>query len=1140
MDDLNYGDILNANSRESVSNDSVKFDKSSAAQVEYLKSIDEKLEQLLKSAKNTSQSAGRDRVSRDDERRYNEYTRNRSFRDQIPRKDKNYRRSSFSGNPIDDFLDSFEREIGKQLLDSVIDPEFKKKLQGSLSEFAKSLGGNISDLPDLFGKMLANNAATAFKNSKFGQDLITKLKSVRDSVFDKFSQSQSANSHTNQHTSTNTSNSYTNSRSYRDDSNNRSTEYDRDTYREASPSDVSSNVNSVAESALSTLTDGVFNGVDDAVANSGISNLLGSTTSTLTATTGQVAGAGTSLATTMGQVGSQAAAAGTSLAALGPYALAAVAAFMLVQKGLELLGPAIERTTQFLDTLDKVGNRMQQSRQKRLEHAQQRALDDIESIVREPFEILSDAANKVYEVWDSQLRIINGTQGYNKSDFQDLLGSYANRLREEGLTDVISGVDITEALSSVLQSGLSGEVAEEFAYIATKLNAAIPTQDFFQYSETYASLAANAMKSGKSQSEAIEYANEQLELFASNILYASRQISGGFSTGLQNASDLFDAAVKIAVTSRTGNPAEIAGVLTAVSAATGAIAPDLASSMTDAIISAATGGNSSELVALRSLAGINASNTEFLRQLAEDPQSVFSTLFSNLAEMQNMSEGAYMEVAEGLSSIFGLSMDAFARIDFNYLADAISSMDVSNSALNENMNLLRSGETTTSAEQLRMQQINKYLVEEGLSYVLDNEVARSVQEHMWNEQIANELMEATYAVELQGSALEFLEGIRTTIENILNFLNPFSWVGKLFTIGATANETIAQHKDLQQILELGKVGNGNAQSLYQLLTRGKQLKIVPDYVSLIGGHSYYGDASDLTNIIGSITNPLGDSTFYMNPFYQALVGQSGVVSQSIQSGPSSKYSWANVSKSMSNLLNSSSSSSVGVITTPVNTESNSDKALSALQANVDKMLEEDYIKSFVEAGKGYDDWAATSANFGISNLDSALEEIGYSKEQVKARFQSAQVDQGVTKQLERIAAEDEFWKNMQDYTVQLIDLTTIGNEILTNLLAKNTEFYDAWVDYFIKHTAYSAAYDHTSVSDIQREEKAESESAVYALADALTKNTVDLLDPTVQTNAILSQILIVVNAIMQQNNKALSNTSSLPDTLSALALGLVK
>ena len=58
-----------------------------------------------------------------------------------------------------------------------------------------------------------------------------------------------------------------------------------------------------------------------------------------------------------------------------------------------------------------------------------------------------------------------------------------------------------------------------------------------------------------------------------------------------------------------------------------------------------------------------------------------------------------------------------------------------------------------------------------------------------------------------------------------------------------------------------------------------------------------------------------------------------------------------------------------------------------------------------------------------------------------------------------------------------------------------------------------------------------------ALAEALTANVVNLKDPTVQTNAILAQILIVVQAIMNQNNNV-AGATTLADSLQALATGL--
>ena len=203
------------------------------------------------------------------------------------------------------------------------------------------------------------------------------------------------------------------------------------------------------------------------------------------------------------------------------------------------------------------------------------------------------------------------------------------------------------------------------------------------------------------------------------------------------------------------------------------------------------------------------------------------------------------------------------------------------------------------------------------------------------------------------------------------------------------------------------------------------------------------------------------------------------------------------------------------------------------------------MQRFIDEGT-YEDWKATAKNFGIADFTKALKDAGYTEEAVKARFQSGEANEAAKKQAERYTREELFWDNTEAYltelnehAVEMIELQTYANEVLDTIYTKETQFYDAWVDYFVKHTAYSAAYDHTEVAKVQSKEKGKSQDAVYALAEALTKNSVDLLDPTIQTNALLSQILIVVNAIMQQNNKAGSGTS-LPDALEALATGLVK
>lgn len=822
-------------------------------------------------------------------------------------------------------------------------------------------------------------------------------------------------------------------------------------------------------------------------------------------------------------------------------AAAAVAAVTVAYSNLK---PAIEGTKKLIEGIKVAGNRYYASREKQLELATKRALADMESVITEPFKILRSAAEAVYNAWDQNVRLINATQGYSKADLQNLMGAYASRLRAEGLSNVVSGVDVTQSLAGVLKTGLSGKVAEEFAYIATKLNAAVPTQDFFSYADSYASLVATAISSGKSQAQAIDYANKQLEMFASNVLFASRQLAGGFSTGLKDAGELFRESVKVTQASRRGAPSQIGGVLASVAAITGTMAPDLASVMTGAIVKAATGGNSPEIIALRSLAGVNASNTEFLRLMATNPKKIYSTIFSNLSHMQNMAPGAYMEVAEGLASVFGIPMDAFARVDFSRLANAILNMDINTASLDENMSLLSSGETTTTAEQLKMQQINKYLIDEGLSYVMDNEVARAVQEHMWDEQLNRELIEATYAVNLQGSALEFLEGIMHTVDNIIRFITGKWMVTGLFNVGQTINERIGQTSDLMQILKRGKVGAGNALALQQLLTRRTNLHLTKSYVELLGGNSNYKLSSEIWKHGFGLFPGVSESGRYKitsgydkskNKILNALSVLMSVAEEPEM--PNSKYRWGMVGKSASRFpsIFSKYPAEYSMLSNAVVTST--EAAKSAVQAKIDKMLSEDYIKKFIHSGKTYDEWAGSARTFGISNLSDTLKDLGYSEASVRGRFQSAQVEMAAQAETDRRKKEEDFWQNSQDYTLQIIDLFEINNTTLEDLYKKHTAFYDAWVEYFIKHSVYSSSYNHATVTSVQQRERKQSQDAVYALADALTKNTVDLLDPTVQTNALLAQILQVANAILQQGNMSGKNLS-LPDTLSALAMGL--
>lgn len=1143
----------------------------------YLQSIDNSLKSIVGNGKNMSQASARERLNQAKEEAEDNVPK--FFRKQYQNKEEKKSKAP----------KSFSAGIGEALTDAVLGSDFKDQIGKSMSDFAKLLGGEVSDIPGILGKEIGKQGLNALKKTNIGKSLFGKLDNFKANTAQRIQQASQAFNQGFEKTTgkspeevikENTAEKVEDAKRPASQTPSGSTQQTTDASQASNPvSDVANTVKDIAsdkieDELMSQVKDKAISFAKDKggqllgkLAGKGgkIGSLAGKASSflglggkaaatagaTSTAAAGTAAATtaatGTAAATTAGTAAAGTAAAGAlsgvvaAASAVVPPLLALAAAMVILEAVTQAIAPALEGFKNLMGSLSKAANRDAAEREKRQKNEQERFKADIETMVKYPFEILSKAADELYQAWDANIRKINGTQGYSKEDLADLMGSYAERLRNEGLSRVVSTANITENLAKVLDSGLSGVAAEEFAYLATILNAAIPTQDFFSYADTYVSLAAQAQAAGKSQAESLDYANQQIENFASSILYASRQLTGGFTTGLKDAQSILESATKIAQTSRTGNPSEIAAVLTAVSAYTGSIAPDLATSMTEAIVSAATGGNSSQLVALRSMAGINASNTEFLQQLASNPQKVLSDMFTGLADMQKMSDENYMEVAEALSDVFGVSMEAFARIDFNSLAEAIRNMNMSATNLSENMAHLASGETTTTAEQLKMQQINQYMIDEGLAYVLDNEAARTIQEHMWDEQMKNELMENTFAVELKGAALDFLEGIRQTIDNIVGLLNPFSWIGKIFNMAATAQEGYAQEADLRQFLELGKVGQGNVQSLYQLTTRGVDLNVTPDIVTLMGGTSMYQMVESTRKLASSIFN-LGTNNMWLA---DNLVGAAAAITQynmgSNFASRGNAYTWGGIGKSSAAALQGSGvpsgQSYSGTAIQQASATSAGDANITAINNALEKLTDKEYVESFAKNNKSYDEWIKTASNFGIANLDEALSAVGRDESELEALYQQYQTAAGAQREIERQQKEETFWEIVPKKQDEQKELMNVGNDLLQQILDTNKAFRQDFTDYFIDHVYYDkSGYDYSAVERVRFQEASGEQEAIYALAEALTQNTVDLRDPTVQTNAILAQILIVVKAIMQQNNT--TGKLTIPDSIAAMAAGM--
>lgn len=865
---------------------------------------------------------------------------------------------------------------------------------------------------------------------------------------------------------------------------------------------------------------------------------------------------------------------GTKLTGMLPQ-LAATAAAAYILEGLtnefqefiQHIGAATEK-------IGNVADRVDQSRWAEVEAQERRFQQDIETYIKHPFQVLEDAANKVYEVWDSTLQTITATQGYDKAGLQDLMSAYASRLREEGLGDVVGTTDVTSMLQQILNAGLSGAVAEEFAYQATVLNKAIPTEDFTSYASAYASLASSYIAAGYSQEEALQYANQQLQVFASNVLTASREISGGLTTSLTNVSGLFEDIVKIAQTAGVGDTSNLSSALSIVQAVAGQVSPDVGNQLVSQIVQAAVGGNDTSLVALRSLAGTGASNTAFLQALAQNPNQVLANLFSGLNDMFNKSTDNYMEVAYSLADTFGVSADALARINWDGLVEALRNNSSSTSALNQNMVLLESGETTTSAEAQRIAQINQYMIEEGLSYVLDNEAARSIQEHMWDQEIAQQMTEATYSVDLAGAGLEILKSIESFVSGIVNVLT--LGLANVGQIGQTYSDYQGLLLDLRAMLEAGKVGEGNSTSFHDLTTYDVNAlrQYFPDELDLWGRNSAYRGT---------------------NSAYQQING----IYSSFNAGadmPDSKYTWGNVGKSYLSYLGTSARGntdfSTNLASTSTVSQSISQQAATQLQDWLSTMGD------FISSKGSFADWYNTASDYGFSDIESTLNDLGYSTSDLQSMYMQEATNVAVQEQATKDALAQQFyqegvtfltqtyptdkeaWNTKYDanvtnwlltYTTQMSNWSSLYTTTMqtftehldlqyiswTDLYKEYTEethkqikkiqtqfdesfvndFLYEWKDYYIgNHTHYREATNFDSAIRTINSEKSQTGESVLALAQSLTTQYQDLADPQVQTNVLLGQILIVLQSILtaQQSGQGLT----LPTALSALGLNI--
>ena len=118
---------------------------------------------------------------------------------------------------------------------------------------------------------------------------------------------------------------------------------------------------------------------------------------------------------------------------------------------------------------------------------------------------------------------------------------------------------------------------------------------------------------------------------------------------------------------------------------------------------------------------------------------------------------------------------------------------------------------------------------------------------------------------------------------------------------------------------------------------------------------------------------------------------------------------------------------------------------------------------------------------------------------------------------------------------------------ISNTFVSSTSMFQrcltAWVRYIAESEAYTKSISRAGAwNDLKNAEKDQQTEATLALANALkvfSAEELQKMDPQLQTNALLGEIVVILQAIMQQNNNQAGGLG-LIDTISALGLGITK
>ena len=358
-----------------------KVFESAQSDADHLKSIDSSLKQMLDQMKNMSSANAK----------------NRGFSSNPWSRSSPFNTNRFGRSNFDGAFDSFTAAFEKELLNNVVGDDFRNGLKDIKNQLIKDMGVSFEEIPQTLGKEVGKRLFDNFTKSKMGDDIISQVQGGLNKAMGKFTDAYNKKVHP-------TGGGISKSKL---------------------PSDI--NVSEMANMAESVAKVASSAESSTAAVGEAVSSMSTSAVGASAATEGLTAG----LASVTGAL--------SGVIPLIPLAIAGFKFQMMLTKPLRDLakwvaGPTLEGLKKGFEAAAKAANRYESSMDANVEYAKKRIKDDVESMVKYPFEILNKAAQEWYATWDNNLKTITATQGYTKSDLQNLMSAFAERLRQEGLS----------------------------------------------------------------------------------------------------------------------------------------------------------------------------------------------------------------------------------------------------------------------------------------------------------------------------------------------------------------------------------------------------------------------------------------------------------------------------------------------------------------------------------------------------------------------------------------------------------------------------------------------------------------------------------------------------------------------------------